>query len=357
MITFLQRRHMSGRPRSSRLACILTTLLPHCCTRNCSRDGPAPAPKSPSTLLEVPSVPTRHLSSLVPHPVLSSPPRPSPAKERHARASFSSSKRSCHRSDMCVQPKKVVERRYAAKDAAYAARAAAAEPVDQSNPAAVQRAQEEAEMQLMTEQLGGGAAVSLSPLTPKTKAEFEEYALQVAKEHVDVLKGSKHYKTFVKSLAKELCSHLDKDSIKDVETALAGLRSEMVKAERQALAEARKGALSTCLYACGDVSSLRVGGILACPMKAAQNVLPSLSLSAMTRGCGSVSVSVRASAHLRTMCGQVRFTTRMSVARPPVARNGVGTSLVVGLDALVVHPVLPPGRCTTSASTRTSSLP
>lgn len=53
--------------------------------------------------------------------------------------------------------------------------------------------------------------------------------------------SSKQYKTFVKTLAKALCESLDKDAIKDVETALAGLRSQKVSEALRLAAEAKKG--------------------------------------------------------------------------------------------------------------------
>jgi hypothetical protein len=87
------------------------------------------------------------------------------------------------------------------------------------------------------------AAASISKMNPKTNAEFEKYAKTIFDQfcvpHADV----KQFKFFVKSLAKMLCEKLDKDAVKDVEAAVCVVRSQKVKAERDAAAAAKKGVL------------------------------------------------------------------------------------------------------------------
>ena len=76
-----------------------------------------------------------------------------------------------------VQPKKVVESKYAAKDAAYNQRAAAAAQIDPNDAGAAARAQRDAEMGDLAAELGGGPQID--PLAPKTKAEFDKYAADI----------------------------------------------------------------------------------------------------------------------------------------------------------------------------------
>lgn len=84
-----------------------------------------------------------------------------------------------------MQPKKVVESRYAARDARDAAAHAAAPKFDPNDPAAAARAQEEAEIRMMQEQMGGGdggaASSKLDEMsaTAKSKADFEAFAAEV----------------------------------------------------------------------------------------------------------------------------------------------------------------------------------
>ena len=48
-------------------------------------------------------------------------------------------------------------------------------------------------------------------------------------------------------LAKALCEKLEPESIKDVETALAGLRSDKLRAQRAEAAASKKGAVTMLL--------------------------------------------------------------------------------------------------------------
>ena len=158
-----------------------------------------------------------------------------------------------------MQPKRVTESRYAERDARDAAAAAASIAVDPTDAAAVKRAQEDAEMRMMAEQVGDSAAAPppLADLAKqneaaKSKADFEALAAAAFDALGEPHTKSKQYKTYVKALAKAFCDKLDKEGIKDVETALAGQRSEKVKAELAANAAVKKGVrrcyvLSACL--------------------------------------------------------------------------------------------------------------
>lgn len=142
-----------------------------------------------------------------------------------------------------VQPKKVTESKYAAKDRADASVAAASANVDPNDPAAVARAQAEAEMRMFAGDLAaGGGGNELDTMQPKTKTEFEKYADTLVALYGTKHKDSKQYKLFVKQVAKGLCEAMDAEAIKDVETALAGVRSAKLKAAREAAAQGKKGA-------------------------------------------------------------------------------------------------------------------
>jgi Translation initiation factor eIF3 subunit len=163
-----------------------------------------------------------------------------------------------------LQPKKVAETRYAARDAKDAAAAARAAEVDPHDPAAVKFAQEEAEMRMMAEQIGGGegaATAGLSKLdemseAATSKGDFEAFAKELVDTYGAPHAKSKQYKAFVKAIAKGLCEVLDKDGVKDVETALAGLRSDKVKADLKAAADAKKGASASHSVCCNCTSNV-----------------------------------------------------------------------------------------------------
>lgn len=140
----------------------------------------------------------------------------------------------------------MVESRYAAKDRAAAAAAAAAVNVDPNDRGAVLRAQAEGEMRMFAGDLvgdDGGPGAELDAMQPKTKAEFEKYADVLVAAYGTRHKDSKQYKLFVKQVARGLCESLEPEEVKDVETALAGVRSAKLKAAREAKAQEKKGVL------------------------------------------------------------------------------------------------------------------
>lgn len=151
------------------------------------------------------------------------------------------------------QPKKTApESKYAAKDREYARRAHGAIGDD---PESIARAQEEAELAAAQELFGGDAGPRLETMAPKSNADFEEYARALVDRHVLVHAKAKQYKFFVKQLARAICEPLDKDEVKDVETAVASVRSAKVKAEREAAAAAKKGPKKSIKMESNDISA------------------------------------------------------------------------------------------------------
>jgi translation initiation factor 3 subunit J len=146
-----------------------------------------------------------------------------------------------------LQPKKEVEDKYAARDAADAERAGAAVSIDPNDKKAAMKAQADSEARLMAEQLGVSTTAPPEGLVifggqePKSKADFEKYAGEVAKHYGAPHAKNKQYRVFVKALVKALCSEMEPEGIKEVETTLAGLRSDKLKEARQAASGAKKG--------------------------------------------------------------------------------------------------------------------
>jgi translation initiation factor 3 subunit J len=149
---------------------------------------------------------------------------------------------------LLLQPKKEVQNKYAARDAAEADRAAAAVSIDPNDRKAAMQAQADSEARLMAEQLGvSTAAPPAGPVIfggqePKSKADFEKYAADVAKHYGAPHAKNKQYRVFVKALTRALCTEMDTEGIKEVETTLAGIRSDKLKEARQAASGAKKGA-------------------------------------------------------------------------------------------------------------------
>jgi hypothetical protein len=146
-----------------------------------------------------------------------------------------------------LQPKKEVTNKYAAHDAADAERAAHSKSFDPNDPKAAMLAQADSEARHMAEELGVSTAAPAGPVIfggqePKSKADFEKYAADVAKHYGNPYVKNKQYRVLVKSLAKALCLEMEPEGIKEVEATLAGLRSDKLKEARQAAAGAKKGA-------------------------------------------------------------------------------------------------------------------
>uniref|UniRef100_A0A7S3VSN1 Eukaryotic translation initiation factor 3 30 kDa subunit n=1 Tax=Dunaliella tertiolecta TaxID=3047 RepID=A0A7S3VSN1_DUNTE len=86
---------------------------------------------------------------------------------------------------------------------------------------------------------GAGDELNLDRFLPKTMKEFEQFAAAIVNKYVTVHKDSKNYKGFIKALFKNTCASLSSSDIKDVETSVAGARTEKVKAEQAEAAASR----------------------------------------------------------------------------------------------------------------------
>eukprot|EP00798_Chlamydomonas_sp_ICE-L_P013724 gene13724-19622_t len=62
--------------------------------------------------------------------------------------------------------------------------------------------------------------------------DFDEYATAISNKYCIGHKDSKNYKAFIKALAKSLLAPLPSSDVKDIETSIAGYRSEKMKAEQ-----------------------------------------------------------------------------------------------------------------------------
>ncbi|KAL6753943.1 eukaryotic translation initiation factor 3-like protein [Haematococcus lacustris] len=105
-----------------------------------------------------------------------------------------------------------------------------------------QRLVEESDLASFKEMVGaaGQQGPNLDTFLPKSLKDFEELAATLASRYVVVHRDSKQFKAFLKALFKACCAPLPSSEVKDVETSLAGLRSEKFKAEA-AEAAAKKG--------------------------------------------------------------------------------------------------------------------
>ncbi|GLC33406.1 hypothetical protein PLESTB_000072100 [Pleodorina starrii] len=88
---------------------------------------------------------------------------------------------------------------------------------------------------------------TLKPLEsylPKSLKEFEDFASEIVARHVVPQRESKHFKAFVKALVKAAVEPLGPEEVKDVETCLAGVRSDKAKKKKEE-EEKKKGGKKT----------------------------------------------------------------------------------------------------------------
>jgi hypothetical protein len=100
-----------------------------------------------------------------------------------------------------MQPKKVLESKYADKDRAAAAQAARVAAIDPNDKAAVAQAQAAGEMAMLADMVGGAGRLNdIDEMDPKTHADFEKYATAIAERYAAPHKSSKQFKFFVKQV-------------------------------------------------------------------------------------------------------------------------------------------------------------
>ncbi|GFR49022.1 hypothetical protein Agub_g11043 [Astrephomene gubernaculifera] len=97
-----------------------------------------------------------------------------------------------------------------------------------------QKLVEQADYEAARELFGGVSTLRpLDSYLPKTLKEFEDFAAEIVARHVATHRESKHYKAFVKALVKAAVEPLGPDEVKDVETSLAGIRSDKTKKKKE----------------------------------------------------------------------------------------------------------------------------
>lgn len=102
-----------------------------------------------------------------------------------------------------------------------------------------QRLVEEADLQSAKELFGGGQgspASALDSFEPKSLKDHEELARLIAQQYLLPHSKNQHYKTLLKALLKQACPPVGLPEVKDLETCLAGIKSEKLKEEKAAKA-------------------------------------------------------------------------------------------------------------------------
>ena len=82
--------------------------------------------------------------------------------------------------------------------------------------------------------------------------DHEELARLVAEQYLLPHSKNQHYKTLLKAIVKQCCGPVSLQEVKDLETCMAGIKSDKLKQEKAAK-EAQKGERSpvdTCMYRC-----------------------------------------------------------------------------------------------------------
>lgn len=105
-----------------------------------------------------------------------------------------------------------------------------------------QRLVEEADLQSAKELFGsarGATALALDTFEPKSLKDHEELARQVTQQYLLPHSKNQHYKTLLKALIKAACGPVALPEVKDLETCIAGIKSDKIK-EEKAAKEAKK---------------------------------------------------------------------------------------------------------------------
>lgn len=94
------------------------------------------------------------------------------------------------------------------------------------------RLQEEADFQNTIDTFGDNVAAKLEKLIPKSEKDFEELATLLVARYITPQQKSKHFKFFLKTLAKLSVEGLESQEVKDVESSLASVRMQKAKQEK-----------------------------------------------------------------------------------------------------------------------------
>jgi len=107
----------------------------------------------------------------------------------------------------------------------------------------ISRLIEESDLQNAKELFGNARASSASALDsfePKSLKDHEELARLIAQQYLLPHSKNQHYKTLLKALLKQACVPVALPEVKDLETCIAGIKSDKIK-EDKAAKEAKKG--------------------------------------------------------------------------------------------------------------------
>lgn len=85
-----------------------------------------------------------------------------------------------------------------------------------------------------------GSDTSLDKMRPKTLREFETFGRTVALQYLKPHEQASHYKGLLKALLKSALENLPLQETKDLETTIAGVRSDKIKADAAEKAAAKK---------------------------------------------------------------------------------------------------------------------
>ena len=135
----------------------------------------------------------------------------------------------CHRA--CLPQKKVVESKY---DESRGVQKPRVDDTPLDDPVAEklrqQRLVEEADYAATMELFGNSR--ELEGFSPKTGKEFEEFGKLVAAKYLIGHASAKGYKGAMKALLHTALHDMSAGDVKDLETCVAGIRSEKLKAEK-----------------------------------------------------------------------------------------------------------------------------
>lgn len=113
------------------------------------------------------------------------------------------------------------------------------------------RLQEQADLNSAKELFGAEApTIDLDIFVPKSAKDFEELGRAVAGKFLLPHERGANYKTLLKALVKAALGGSDVQQVRDLESCLAGLRSDKVKEEKAAVAAKKGEILGTSMSLC-----------------------------------------------------------------------------------------------------------
>lgn len=100
--------------------------------------------------------------------------------------------------------------------------------------------QEQADLNSAKELFGSIPEIDLDTFIPKSAKDFEELGRAVSLKYIQPHERGSNYKLLLKSLVKSVLANSEVQQVRDLESYLAGIRSEKLK-EEKAAAAAKKG--------------------------------------------------------------------------------------------------------------------